>query len=148
MCWNDYTRGLVFSLLQTKVSLFFFGWLVNLIMMLSTTCRDWYVENMPDLSLESVFSVFWQRRYSNFLKHCLFLLFVLTLLELFFDRSFVITNSTDPRYSGSFSNHGYLHINEELAVLHVMVWSEIMIIYIHTSMDWLNDSEIDVNINS
>lgn len=134
MCWNDYTRGLVFSLLQTKVSLeIFFGWLIS----------SWCFQQRVEIDMGKTcqiypwnpFSVSWQSRYSNFLKHCLFLLFVLTLLELFFDRSFVITNSTDPRYSGSFSNHGYLHINEELAVLHVMVWSEIMIIYIHLWID-------------
>lgn len=134
MCWNDYTRGLVFSLLQTKVSLeIFFRWLIS----------SWCFQQRVEINMWKTcqiypwnpFSVSWQRRYSNFLKHCLFLLFVLTLLELFFDRSFVITNSTDPRYSGSFSNHGYLHMNEELAVLHVMVWSEIMIIYIHLWID-------------
>lgn len=144
MCWNDYTRGLVFSLLQTKVSLFFLvGWLIS----------SWCFQQRVEIDMWKTcqiypwnpFSVSWQRRYSNFLKHCLFLLFVLTLLELFFDRSFVITNSTDPRYSGSFSNHGYLHINDECSSCNGLIRNND---YLHTSVDWLNDSEIDVNINS
>lgn len=126
--------GLCSACFKQKFHLkFFFGWLIS----------SWCFQQRVEIDMWKTcqiypwnpFSVSWQRRYSNFLKHCLFLLFVLTLLELFFDRSFVITNSTDPRYSGSFSNHGYLHINDELAVLHVMVWSEIMIIYIHLWID-------------
>lgn len=127
--------GACVQLASNKSFTFFFlvGWLIS----------SWCFQQRVEINMWKTcqiypwnpFSVSWQRRYSNFLKHCLFLLFVLTLPELFFDRSFVITNSTDPRYSGSFSNHGYLHINEELAVLHVMVWSEIMIIYIHLWID-------------
>lgn len=126
--------GLCSACFKQKFHFFFLvGWLIS----------SWCFQQRVEIDMWKTcqiypwnpFSVSWQRRYSNFLKHCLFLLFVLTLLELFFDRSFVITNSTDPRYSGSFSDHGYLHINEELAVLHVMVWSEIMIIYIHLWID-------------
>lgn len=128
-----YTGACVQLASNKSFTFFLVGWLIS----------SWCFQQRVEIDMWKTcqiypwnpFSVSWQRRYSNFLKHCLFLLFVLTLLELFFDRSFVITNSTDPRYSSSFSNHGYLHMNEELAVLHVMVWSEIMIIYIHLWID-------------
>lgn len=128
-----YTGACVQLASNKSFTFFLVGWLIS----------SWCFQQRVEIDMGKTcqiypwnpFSVSWQRRYSNFLKHCLFLLFVLTLPELFFDRSFVITNSTDPRYSSSFSNHGYLHMNEELAVLHVMVWSEIMIIYIHLWID-------------
>lgn len=128
-----YTGACVQLASNKSFTFFLVGWLIS----------SWCFQQRVEIDMGKTcqiypwnpFSVSWQRRYSNFLKHCLFLLFVLTLLELFFDRSFVITNSTDPRHSGSVSNHGYLHMNEELAVLHVMVWSEIMIIYIHLWID-------------